>query len=174
MKRVDYQYFAWLTSQIRTPPRRRTYNELFDRLHSIEFVVMPSIQHDENRVADALYLRQEFAEGENFTPSLVAVSVLEIIVALSRRLEFLTSWAADAWAWKLIKNLHLHSMYDPLTHHKADILDQTIERLIWRTYEENGQGGFFPLKEPEEDQRQIEIWYQMNAYVIEMNPLGGM
>lgn len=172
MKKVDYQYFAWLTSQIRTPPRRRTYNELFDRLHSIEFVW--TVANDDNRIADGLRLREEFSEGASFAPSMEAVSVLEVLVALSRRLEFLTSWPADAWAWKLIKNLHLHSMYDPLTHHKADILDQTIESLIWRTYEQNGQGGFFPLKHPEEDQRRIEIWYQMNAYVIEMNALGGM
>jgi hypothetical protein len=135
---------------------------------------MPSVQHDENRIADARYLREEFSEGAAFTPSMEAVSVLEVLIGLSRRLEFLTSWPADTWAWKLLKNLHLHSMYDPLTHRKADILDQTIASLIWRTYESNGQGGLFPLKHPEEDQRRIEIWYQMNAYVIEMNALGGM
>jgi hypothetical protein len=39
-------------------------------------------------------------------------------------------------------------------------------RLIWRTYEPDGSGGFFPLMHPS-DQRirhKVEIWTQMNAY----------
>lgn len=168
MKRVDKLYFAWLTSQVRTP-ERRTFNELLDRLHTVEFVCMPSVQHDENRIADARFLREEFADSISFEPSMEVVSVLEVIVGISRRLEFLTGWDAAAWAWKLLKNLGFRSMYDPLTREKADILDNTLERLIWRTYASNGQGGFFPLKQPAEDQTKLEIWYQMQAYIIEMD-----
>ena len=36
-------------------------------------------------------------------------------------------------------------------------------------YERDGQGGFFPLKYPTEDQTKKEIWDQMNLYVNEMN-----
>jgi hypothetical protein len=40
-----------------------------------------------------------------------------------------------------------------------------MERCVWRTYEPNGVGGFFPLENPNEDQREVELWYQMSAYV---------
>lgn len=164
MKQVDYQYFAWLTSQI-AHKSKRTYNELFDRLHSVEFVW--TVPNDDNRIADAMDLRRQFAEGTEFSPSMESASVLEVLIGLSRRLEFMTGWPPEAWAWKLIKNLGLHSMYDPISPRKADILDEKIEALIWRTYEPDGRGGFFPLQYPKEDQTKVEIWYQMNAYVIE-------
>jgi hypothetical protein len=31
----------------------------------------------------------------------------------------------------------------------------------------SGLGGMFPLEDPREDQRAIEIWYQMMAYINE-------
>ncbi len=46
-------------------------------------------------------------------------------------------------------------------------IDDILERLIWRQYQEDGQGGFFPLAWPEQDQREVELWYQMNAYLAE-------
>jgi hypothetical protein len=168
MKPIDYHYFAWLTSQVNTR-QGRTYNELFDRLHSIEFVW--TVPNDDNRIADGMDLRREFSERTEFSPSVEAVSILEVIVGLSRRLAFMTDWAAEIWAWKLIKNLKLHNMYDPLTSRKVDIIDEKIEALIWRTYEPDGSGGFFPLKNAKEDQTKVEIWYQMNAYVIEIQHL---
>jgi hypothetical protein len=48
-------------------------------------------------------------------------------------------------------------------------MEEIFERLIWRNYAPNGEGGFFPLENPREDQTQVELWYQMNSYVNEMN-----
>jgi hypothetical protein len=62
-------------------------------------------------------------------------------------------------------------MADPLTQTKLEKVEIILEDLIWRTYRPNGQGGFFPLKNPQEDQTKIEIWYQLNEYVMEINPL---
>ena len=30
-------------------------------------------------------------------------------------------------------------------------------------------GGLFPLKFVKQDQRFVELWYQLNAYILEMN-----
>jgi hypothetical protein len=40
-------------------------------------------------------------------------------------------------------------------------------RLNRRLYTTSGYGGLFPLEEPKEDQRKVEIWYQMMAYLGE-------
>jgi hypothetical protein len=59
-------------------------------------------------------------------------------------------------------------MTTPLTEERSQAIDDILDSVIWRTYSPDGRGGFFPLNQPQEDQRKIEIWYQMNKYVIEM------
>jgi hypothetical protein len=44
---------------------------------------------------------------------------------------------------------------------------ERAERMVARGYDENGNGGLFPLKNPKEDQRKVEVWMQLNAYIIE-------
>jgi hypothetical protein len=162
---ADQQYFEWLISQIYIP-NSKSYYDLFERLHETEFVWM--VPNDDNRVGDGLDLRREFRnvmKGKG-------ASVLEVLVALSQRTAFIAGGQdAPHWAWKLLKNLRLTRMFDPFTENKADRVEQILEDLIWRTYQPNGLGGFFPLKRPNEDQTKIEIWYQLNEYVMEINPL---
>lgn len=161
----DLKYFHWLVSQIDVPTQK-TYFDLFERLHDTEFVWM--VPNDDNRVADGLDLRREW-EGVMVDKG---ASVLEVVIALSQRTAFIAGMQdAPHWAWKLLKNVGLTKAFDPLTQNKSERVEQILEELIWRTYHPNGQGGFFPLKNPPEDQTRVEIWYQLNAYVMEINPL---
>jgi hypothetical protein len=61
----------------------------------------------------------------------------------------------------------LSSKSDPLTDEDVAKIKNILDTLVWRTYQPDGRGGFFPLNHPEEDQTKVEIWYQMNKYVIE-------
>jgi len=54
---------------------------------------------------------------------------------------------------------------------KAEQVDEILESLIWRTYDPDGHGGFFPLRRPKGDQTEEEIWHQMNLYVGEIQGL---
>lgn len=166
MNQINYAYFEWLTSQIHTPTNGKTYGELFSRMHNLEFVWI--VPNDDNRVQDGLDLRAEFLHGTRRRLALNGVSMLEILVSLSRRVAFTAGGDAEQWAWRLIKNLHLHKASDPLSDTMSKRIDETLYALVWRTYQPNGQGGFFPLKYTDQDQTKIEIWYQMNAYVNEM------
>ena len=167
---IEHEYFEWLISQI-SVNGRRTYNELFERMYNVEFVW--TVPHDGNRVQDGLDLRTEFfyeVVGRKYRKrdlTLEGVSVLEVLVSLSRRVAFTAGGDSYSWAWRLIKNLRLHKISDPLTEQKANKIDEILEDLIWRTYQRDGQGGFFPLKRTAEDQTKVEIWYQMNAYIME-------
>jgi hypothetical protein len=161
----DLKYFHWLVSQIHIPTQK-TYFDLFERLHDTEFVWM--VPNDDNRVADGLDLRREW----NKVMVDKGASVLEVVIGLSQRTAFIAGMQdAPHWAWKLLKNVGLTKASDPLTQNKSEQVEMILEDLIWRTYHSNGQGGFFPLKHPNEDQTKIEIWYQLNAYVMEINPL---
>jgi hypothetical protein len=165
MNGIDYDYFMWLISQVATPPNSKTYNELFMRMHDLEFVWM--VPNDDNRVKDGLELRAEFLDGARGRLKLEGVSILEVLVSLSRRVAFLAGGESDLWAWRLIKNLGLNRAADPITEAQVNRIENTLEGLVWRTYQPDGRGGFFPLKHPAKDQTKIEIWFQMNAYVIE-------
>jgi hypothetical protein len=168
MTQIDYDYFEWLTSQINVP-NRKTCNDLFERMHNLEFVWI--VPNDDNRVQDGLDLRSEFVNGSRRKLNLKGVSFLEVLVGLSRRVAFTAGGDSRNWAWRLIKNIKLNKMSDPLTAEKANKVDEVLNTLIWRTYQKDGRGGFFPLNQIAEDQTKVEIWYQMNAYVIETQAL---
>lgn len=171
MSRTDQPYYEWLVSQIEFPRNlKKTFNELLMRLHETEFVWI--LSGDDNRVQDGKDLRVEFKYkyGRDFPGMLFQdyVSVLEIIIAVSRDLEFVAGGKAPAWVWRFIDNLRLNIYYDPLTSEKIDEVDDILQNFIWRTYDRSGNGGLFPLVFPKEDQSKVEIWYQLNAYVNEI------
>lgn len=160
-------YFLWLIAQIGIPQRNRnTYNDLFMRLYETEFVWI--VPHDDNRLQDGLELRREF-NGRKRGINEMPCSLLEVLIGLSRRVAWTTDRSAEYWAWQLLDNLRLTKSSDPLTGRKAERVEETLEALIWRTYDRDGNGGFFPLNYPRDDQTKREIWDQMNAYVNEMN-----
>lgn len=166
MKQVNFDYYDWLISQIDIPNGKR-YNQLFEMMHNTEFHW--TVPNDDNRVQDGIDLRYEFLDGHSKDLLLEGATFLEILVSLSRRVAFAAGGEPSKWAWILMKNLRLQKCSDPLTRERLDKVNDILDAVIWRTYEKNGRGGFFPLTNPDEDQTKVEIWHQMNAYVIEMN-----
>ena len=166
--KLEQDYFEWLTSQIDLRGSR-TYFGMLERLHNTEFVW--TVPNDDNRVQDGLDLRGEFLDGKKGTLENRGASVLEVLIGLSRRVAFTAGGDSSEWAWILLKNLRLNKCADPLSNGKANKIDDILEVLIWRTYQINGEGGFFPLQWAKEDQTKIEIWYQMNEYVSEIQEL---
>lgn len=168
-RQIEDEYFYWLTSQIELPADNpHTYNDLFRRMHETEFVW--HIPHDDDRAQDGLDLRGQFLNGRRYKFK-YGVSVLEVLIALSIRVAFTAGGHAPYWAWQLIENLRLDRRPDPFNKGRADRVDETLEALIWRTYQRDGKGGFFPLNQANEDQTKIDIWNQMNAYVNEIQQL---
>lgn len=169
---LSEDYLRWLGTQIRGEEDGhpgRTYDGLLDIMHEKEFVWL--IPNDDNRVADGLSLRVEFCRKYGFsTDSLNDVgpgSFLEVLIGLSRRLSFAAGGNALGWAWVLMNNLALHRITDPVGRSKAHRAHDILDTCIWRSYSHDGVGGFFPLRRPTENQCQVEIWYQMAAYLDE-------
>lgn len=163
---LEYKYLEWMIKQIR-PDNDRSYHDLFARIHDKEFVWL--IPNDDNRIADGFDIRHEYFRRFK-RPHMLSqgCSVLEVILGLSRRLSFAVDGKAKDWAWVLVKNLELHKMAGHIGGRRAERIDEVLEALIWRTYAPDGVGGFFPLAWPEQDQRKVEIWYQMCAYIDEL------
>lgn len=164
MNQTDIAYYEWLVEKIAIP-NGKDYNKLFEIMHNTEF--QWTVPNDDNRIQDGIDLRGRFLNGKKRTINLEGATLLEILVSLSMKTAFTAGGTPRKWAWKLLKNLRLTNMSDPLNPEMIRQVNDKLDALIWRTYQYNGRGGFFPLKHPEEDQRKVEIWYQMNKYVLE-------
>lgn len=173
---LDDLYFEWLCTQIMNTKLKspsKTYWALLRQLFTKEFVWI--VPNDDNRLADGLELRQEFVREAGIRDADQAwwdmgCSVLEMLIALCRRCEFQNDMPVKEWFWKFIDNLGLTKFNDSWykKEHNEALIDERLNRLIYRTYRYDGSfGGLFPLKEPKADQREIEIWYQMAAYMVQ-------
>lgn len=97
--------------------------------------------------------------------------MLEMMIALSRVLSFEADGEPRVWFWHLIEMLDLEQYND--RNYNANRLaerkiDEALDRVIWRTYSPNGRGGLFPLNRATRDQRDVELWYQLSAYLLEL------
>lgn len=137
-------------------------------MHVKEFICL--VYNDDNRLVDGLDVRAEWFAYSGRVVDMGPCSFLEVLIGLSRRMAFFTGESAEGWAWQLLTNLELDRMRDPLSKYKRRKAEDILETVIWRTYEPDGACGFFPLTHPQDDQRKVELWYQMNAYVMEIHP----
>lgn len=173
---LDEAYLIWLYSQVgsvKNRNRSKTYWKLLRLLYCKEFT-WNEIDRDQNRAQDGKDLRHEFLR-ETDTVVLdtddgwmeMGCSMLELLIALSRKLAFEADDgnAAD-WFWQLIDNMGLCECTDANPPDEI-IVDRILNKIINRDYSPNGAGGLFPLDNTEEDQREVELWYQANAYLLE-------
>lgn len=170
-KPLDELYLNWLYGQIddvEETNKSRTHWNLVTLMYRKEFVWF--IPNDDNRVEDGRYLRHEFIEDlglADVDPDWMELgcSVLEMLIALSRRMSFLADGEPRDWFWHLIDNLALR--YNDRRKIPETFVDDVLTTLICRTYKRNGQGGLFPLRRARHDQREVEIWSQLSAYLTE-------
>lgn len=100
-------------------------------------------------------------------------SFLEMMIALSRRLAFEEEGQPSRWFWHLIENLGIDvtDAYYNIEIERA--VNDRLDTVIYRTYDSTGMGGLFPLENPRQDQREVEIWYQLQAYLLEKEAARG-
>lgn len=171
---LDELYLVWLYSQVadtEVVDPSMTHWKLLKQLYTREFVSL--VPNDENRLEDGRDLRLEFMDELDVDNvdrewSELGCSMLELMVGLSRKLAFEAEGEPHYWFWHLMDNIGLQKYYDnrrlPRKH-----VDDVLDRVIYRTYDSDGRGGFFPLDHPRKDQRKVELWYQMSAYVLELS-----
>lgn len=170
---IEDRYFKWLCSQVRDPSARLPalrFNNLLSALHNIEFVFL--VSGDDNRVEAGRDLRIEFlrshvlpVDGALTSPG---CSVLEMLIAFARVAEFETDESAKSWFWVMLTNLGIANLNDSAPiNEKA--LNDVIHQFVFRTYNRRGHGGLFPLTHTKNDQREVEIWYQFNEYLFELD-----
>jgi hypothetical protein len=168
---LEESYFNWLcakVNRVEVPTPSLTYVRLLRALHTTEFVW--TVAGDKNRSEDGLDLRLEFLRASGFQENTYwrfeGCSLLEMLIAFSRRAAFETGDPESDWFWIFMDNLGL-AEYNDASGFGLDDLAVILYDLVWRTYNYDGRGGIFPLDHPSDDQRQVEIWYQFCAWLVE-------
>jgi hypothetical protein len=161
-------YFDWLYAKVMlSDSPAESYFRLLQTLYETEFIWL--VIGDDNRAEDGVALRYEFVQNLNFEvrPQELSFgcSVLEMMIALSRRAEFQTDLRPSVWFWEFVRNLGLSDYYDD--NFDIEKVKDILHTFVWRSYNHDGSGGMFPLVGAECNQKEIEIWYQFSAYLIE-------
>jgi hypothetical protein len=172
---IEDLYLNWLYAKVAYSDAPSSpsvsYHKLLQALHSIEFVWV--IAMDENRAQDGLELRKDFITQAHIRDVPedwynLPCSVLEMLIAFSRRASFETEYSSVEWFWMFLTNVGLAEQHDSSVGLEA-LVHEVIDTVVWRTYDPDGHGGLFPLDEPDQDQRRVEIWHQFCEYLVDKN-----
>jgi hypothetical protein len=170
-------YFEYLLSMI-DPDGQFEYLKLLDILYRIDF--RWSIHNDDNRISDAYELRYNYQRDQQVDERsakelmLVPCSIIEVICGLAIHMDEILRDPershVDRWFWELIGNLGLLDFTDGnyergLWSHKD--VEERMDTLMDRTYDELGHGGLFPRNVCYKNQKEIELFEQMNGYLCE-------
>lgn len=172
---LEYRYLDWLYAQVAPVRNRnpaRSFWKLAEEMFRMEFTWF--VPNDDNRLADGIDLREEFVTETQAERDLyfmtIECSFFEMFVALCRRAEFQSTNDVYWWFRQLLDNLQIGDITDTKFNPKNAVrIQNAMRKVIDRDYLTDGFGGLFPLHNPDGDQRQVEIWYQMSAYILENN-----
>lgn len=181
-------YFNWLCDRVDITNRGdKSYFILAESLHRKQYYW--TLANDDNRAYDGWSLRNTFYQlykdtrldleiGPWFLSALDGpCSVFEMMVALSIRCEneiMLDKKKGNRtaeWFWTMIRNLHLEDCDDvSVTEEHVNRISDTIHRALDREYDEYGHGAFWTVENPPKSMKELEIWFQMTAYLRENYP----
>lgn len=171
-------YFRWLYDlvvPVLDSQGLSSYGVVCTAMHNIIF--KDQVPYDSNRVAAAAELRNWFlASNPDIFPHdrndvlTRDASIFEVLIRLAHDANFMIELDSQKWFQIFLKNLGLDLYSDNYClDHRTGHIFRVLRRFNERTYRPDGKGGLFPLKNPGGDQRKIELWYQMGAWVNEHN-----
>lgn len=168
-------YFEWLHYLVKPEQKRKraSYKKLLQFLHSIKFHYF--VDYDENRAADGVNLRWYFVDDGGDREVLEwdePCTVLEMLIALAYQMDKMmedpdSTFGLGHWFWCMIENLQLDEMTDG-KFNKGYVYDR-IQTFMNRTYQYDGTGNIFTIKDVRHDMRHIEIWIQACWYLDTYN-----
>lgn len=177
------EYFEWLVSKVTSPvvPADESARAVMSALYSIRIRDLPMAE-DEPRLVDGKQLRMEYEDERcvnAFAPEDVAnpdadlCTVLEMLVALSRRMDDIMrdpldmSSSAPSWFWGMVSTM-VGQWYYPCCYWSFPVNSATVHivsdcalRFLGRQYDGSGHNGnIFVGLPPGIDIREIDIWTQ--------------
>lgn len=175
---IANDYFEWLCSLVCSSKQQRmSYSKLLKYMH--ERIFTYSIAKDMSRASDGIDLRYRYGTHHDIPDDVIDYeincrncSVFEMLVALALRIEETIMDDPDIgnrtekWFWMMINNLGYGEMDD--AHFDISAAEFIMNRFLDRLYECDGRGGgLVHIRNPRENLRYVEIWYQLMWYLSE-------
>ena len=157
------------------------YSKLLDYLYQADFVWI--IPMDENRAKDGINLRFQFCDIYRLDSTQMQeifgskpCSMLEMMIALAIRIEddFMGTENQNntsRWFWSMIFSMGLQLQKDE--YFNPEKVDSVILHFIEHRYGTDGRGSLFHVPMRNVDFRNLQIWDQMNYWLILMDKKGG-
>lgn len=151
-----------------------SYSELCAYLYSRPFFFI--LPRDEDREDDGLSLRLRIMDYVTYGKRGMALAysepcnVLEMMLALAQRAEDDIIFTANKdhvgeLLYDMISSMGIAWLTDD--YYSEVAAQSAVDNMLNRRYEPNGHGGLFTVKKTSKDMRDMEIWYQMQAYLNE-------
>lgn len=180
MDEIEAQYLNWLLERTQWLERYPYTEEVARAVYSYPFRWF--IPNDDNRGIDGLSIRSNWyqanAPGVPEPPGYCGM--FEMVLALAERMENdilydpnLGDRTAE-WFWLMMGNCGVADVCGAVSIANGRFDDDArravvdaMDGVIFKETNERGWGGLFPLLNPDRDQRTVEIWDQMQAYLNE-------
>ena len=171
------EYYSWLLGKVTDEDFNPSqYSTLMRTLYNTKFTWF--VDGDDNRAADGMKLREEYADYINVPIRDVLISldrpcsVLEMMIALACRTEnqimedLFVGPRFGRWMKVMLSSLGLR--YEMDGYFDPQYVDYIITSFLKREYRRDGDGGLFRVRNHELDMTKLEIWVQMNWYLREI------
>lgn len=184
-----HRYHEWLVSFVESGNEMPEFSHylLLEKLDQINFIYL--VPGDRNRYDDGRYLRVRFGEeiGDpgSYHQRAGEPTMLEVFIALAERMSFhnpsedILRDTSECF-WAMMRNIGVWDISDAVYMDDPEYSLQRIEAACDivnnRQYTSQGVGGPFPVQLTvnilkNQDARQTELWYQMQAYLLENSDL---
>ena len=148
-------YFNFLKTQVEI---NDAFDDILYPMYKTPFIAY--VPRDDSRVSDGLALRRRYKGPID----ILECSVLEVVIALAIRME--NEYIGDP-SINQIKSTFIRLIDNlGLIKNKNNIYER-LNMFVKRAYAPNGVGGLFPLKRTLRDQRDVDLWGQMNEWISE-------
>lgn len=173
------QYFEWMVSMLVPDINKRVaYSNLLGTLNCLEFT--PSMDMDYNRLNDGKELRYRFGNENGIGKAVITCyldispcSILEMMCALSLRMEETIMSDPEIgdrtpfWFEGMLDSLGFLNQNN--YNFDYGLISYNINAFNNRQYDSSGRGGLFTVDNTSIDLRSVEIWYQMNLYIKQID-----
>ena len=173
MYEVEERYYEWLLKEVSPNGEDQTYRSLTRYLFYKPFCW--TYPMDENRAKDGWDMRTRFAYEEDFGQDDLDhindfPNYLEVLVALAYRcsteiISRTNGSCSPEIFWHMMRSSGLWRLDDyNWSEFQADLI---IQNIMYHEFEKNGQGGLFTTVNEKIDMRKLQIWYQLQNYLID-------
>lgn len=160
---MSIPYFDWLY-YVYISEKNDELKPLVLRLFFEDFLWV--LEADSNRATCGLDLREQYYNATGFWPLEGPCSFLEMVCALADRMVDLVDYeecSVRDCVFTMLKNAGF--MGDHIS------VKTIVKRINDRTYNRHGKGSLFFCPSTKYNFRKLEIWYQMQEYVLEEQPI---